>query len=82
MHQDDILAQTLQQYSPIHLVADIVVRNIVELGPVQVLCSLLYLSRLEFDFKKIGLKVSKIDMFQMFYSNVPEYSKINFLVAM
>ena len=52
MHQDDILAQTLQQYSPIHLVADIKVHNIVELGPVQVLCSLLYLSRLEFDLKK------------------------------
>ena len=81
MHQDDILAQILQQYSPIHLVFDIEVRNIVELGPVQVLCSLLYLSKLEFDFKKIGLRIAKIDMFEMFYSDVPEYSKINFLVA-
>ena len=51
MHQDDILAQILQQYSPIHLVADIAVRNIVELGQVQVLYSLLYLSKLEFDFQ-------------------------------
>ena len=77
MHQDDILGQTLQQYSPIHQVSDREVRNIVGLGQVQVLYSLLYLSKLEFDFQKIGLrmglKVSKMDIFEMFYANVPEY---------